>query len=754
MRRRQLLSIFLIWLFLSMYSHAQNWSGIIAPSRAIDWSNAGAGTVPTRTTICTTESPGVSLAQLNTDIANCPSGEVVFLSAGTYTFSPEWGVTPGILIENSNVTLRGAGADQTIIKWTTSAGCAGSGGNVCVWNGDAGNPNYGSTNQASFTGGYSQGSTSIILTTVSKGSINNLKVGSLLILAQNDQATDPWPNGPWNCETYGTLGDCSEQGGQNGAPGASQTQTVTVTSISGSGPWTVGISPGLYSPIWASSSSPQAYWANYAPITGVGIENMTLDASAIKDSPGSSGSLILLMWATKSWVTGVRTLNTGTPPYRNNIWIYSSALNTFANNYIYGSNGYDMSYGIESGFETSDNLIVDNIFQHTASAEIINGGQGDVFAYNYAVDNYYTAQGTSPNFQQSDSYPSHQNGSYLNLFEGNVGAKIAADDIHGTSWMSTGFRNYWKGRDGVFKTSSTMAGDIESYARYFNLIGNVLGEAGYHTTYKDIPTSQSDNTGCNTTGPVSIFTVGWGAGNGCYSPGVYTYNDTHVAPSMMFWGNYDTATAAVRWCGNSSDTGWSTTCSSTSEIPTGLSSYSNSVPTLGDTGAGQSAMPVSFYYNAQPVFWATAYGTPPWPAIGPDVSGGTGPGGHVNQIPAQLCFNNATYDTNYIAQATISSIAESGTTATMTLSANAPSSFTQYQSFWITGSSVAGYNGLQQIATVSGNTITFVAPSGLGSSTGGTATVNAIHVFNANNCYPGSGDPPPSPPAGLNAVVQ
>jgi Pectate lyase superfamily protein len=727
MRSKQLPLFLLVLLFLSTYSHAQNWSGILSSSRAIDWSQAGAGTIPTRTTLCKTESPGVSLATLNSDISSCPSGDVVFLSAGTYTFA-------GQITMKSNVTLRGAGADQTTVRWTASGSCQGNGGDICIWNGDSGNPNYGATNQASWTGAYAQGATSITLGTVSKGSIGNLTAGSLLILDQNDQPSDPGTI--WNCESTGTTADCSQQGGQNGAPGASQTQTVTVTSISGSGPWAVGISPGLYSPIWSSSYSPQAYWANFAPITGVGIENMTLDASAETDSPGTSGSLIFFGWATNCWVTGVRTLNTGSPPYRNNIWLYSSTHLTLQNNYIYGSDGYDLSYGIESGFETSDNLVANNIFQHVATPEICNGCQGVAWLYNYAADNYYTAEGSAPNFQQVASYGGHSNGSYLDLFEGNVGGKASGDDIHGTNWMITGFRNYWPGRDGPFKTSSTMAIDIESYDRYYNFIANVLGEPGWQTTYKDVPASQTDNTGCNTVGPRSIYTLGWAGGNGCSFSIVF--DDTKVSPSMMLWGNYDTVNAATQW--------------NTSEVPSDLSSYANPVPTT--TCTSSLSCPNSFYYNSQPAFWATAYGTPPWPAIGPDVGGGPGPGGHAYQIPAQLCFNNAAYDTNYAVQATIASISESGTTATMTLSASAPASFTQYQSFWITGSSVAGYNGLQQVATVSGSMITFTAASGLGSASGGTATVDAIHVFDANTCYPPSDNSTLEPPTGLSAVVQ
>jgi len=59
---------------------AQQWSGIIDPSRAIDWSNVGiSGGIPNRTTICATLNPGASAAQISSAIASCPSGQVVFL---------------------------------------------------------------------------------------------------------------------------------------------------------------------------------------------------------------------------------------------------------------------------------------------------------------------------------------------------------------------------------------------------------------------------------------------------------------------------------------------------------------------------------------------------------------------------------------------------------------------------------------------------------------------------------------------------
>lgn len=61
----------------------------------------------------------------------------------------------------------------------------------------------------------------------------------------------------------------------------------------------------------------------------------------------------------------------------------------------------------------------------------------------------------------------------------------------------------------------------------------------------------------------------------------------------------------------------------------GLSAYGNAVP-------GTQTLPNSFYLPARPSWWAAT----PWPAIGPDVSGGADPTGHAYKIPAHACYDN------------------------------------------------------------------------------------------------------------------
>ncbi len=123
------------WLFgcllmlTPVVAQAQPWAELLSPPRTTDWSSPGvAGGIPKRTTLCATLNPGASVSQINSAIAACPSGQVVFLSAGTYTLSS------GITFDGkSNVTLRGAGADQTFLKFSDgSTSCAGLPSTICI----------------------------------------------------------------------------------------------------------------------------------------------------------------------------------------------------------------------------------------------------------------------------------------------------------------------------------------------------------------------------------------------------------------------------------------------------------------------------------------------------------------------------------------------------------------------------------------------------------------------------------------------
>ena len=110
---------FLFFACLSSVATSVDAQTIISASRRIDWSQAGAPDgIPNRSTICAALSPGVTAAQINSAITSCPSGQVVKLNAGTYNLST------GIVFNNkNNVTLRGAGPDQTFLIFSAGNSC-------------------------------------------------------------------------------------------------------------------------------------------------------------------------------------------------------------------------------------------------------------------------------------------------------------------------------------------------------------------------------------------------------------------------------------------------------------------------------------------------------------------------------------------------------------------------------------------------------------------------------------------------------
>lgn len=559
-------------------------TGVIAPSRRIDWTHAGVqGGIPKRTSVCATLSPGASASQINSAIASCSTGGggVVSLGAGTYNLAS------GIdFARHGNVTLRGAGADKTFLVFSGGVACNGPNADICIegsnsWSG-------GPENTANWTAGYAKGTTQITLSSTS-----NLQAKTLLILDQTNDSSDS--GGIFVCSAQGV---CSLEGpGSAGRTNRSQEQLVQVQSVSGN---TVTITPGLYMSNWRTSQSPGAWWANTAVVRD-GVEDLSVDHSSSNDKSG-----ILMDNAENCWIKGVRSLD----PNRNHVWLYQTIHASIVDSYFYGTlNAMSQSYGIEI-YMGSDNLIENNIFQHI-TGPMMNGGSntGDVWAYNFSTDDFYYVSA----WQMNASWM-HAAASNMVLFEGNTGEGLTADAIHGTHHFETAFRNYWNGLE-PGKTSQTIPVMLYAGSRFFNLVGNVLGTAGYHTSYQcEAPNGANYNK--------SIYALGW-SGNGSTNSSVP--DDPNVASTLLRWGNYDVVNNAVRF--------------ESSEVPSGLSRFANPVPS-------SHKLPASAFLSGPPNFWTTPWGTPPWPAIGPDVTGGNGPGGHAYDIPAKRCYDHSAKDSN------------------------------------------------------------------------------------------------------------
>jgi hypothetical protein len=146
---------------------------------------------------------------------------------------------------------------------------------------------------------------------------------------------------------------------------------------------------------------------------------------------------------------------------------------------------------------------------------------------------------------------------------------------------------------------------IYASSRFFNIVGNVLGETNVQNNYACTATGSS---GCSQ-GNTSIYTVGYTGNGGSVNSSVTGFSsdcgsssgkndyDKCTTTGLLRWGNYDTVNGSDQF--------------NTSEVPTGLSQFATAVP------SGHS-LPASFYLSGKPSWWQSE----PWPSAGPDVSGG------------------------------------------------------------------------------------------------------------------------------------
>lgn len=589
---------------------AQQWSGIVAPSRAVDWTAAGVpGGIPSANwTRCgsviapygSSGSPGDPTTIQNA-INACGSNQYVELGAGTFYLGQAAGQPAGVggLSLKSNMAIRGQGADKTFVIFTAHNGCAGLFPGFCISGGT--NPDFtttyygsptvqpGGTNAGTWTAGFSQGTTSITVTNVGTNAIHNGQYVNL------DQRNDTADNGSlFICDN--TTPACSLEGG---APGRTiggvdynQIQIVKVVSgcsspCSGAGPFVLTITPGLYALNFRIGQTPGVWFA--PNIVNAGVENLSSDVTN-KDGGSCStcAGSVGMFHAFGCWVSGVRSLYGS----RNHVVFWESAHNTVQNSYFFGTQTIgSQSYGVES-FISSDNLVVNNIFQTVTAPVVLGPAQGNVYAYNFSRNDVYI----TPTWLQQAYAFGHDAGILYNLFEGNNGSGFWADVFHGSSGFNTVFRSFGSGFE-PGKTASTSAYQVESYNRFYNVIGSVLGTAGFNTTYQT-----SAGTGAHNV----VYDLGAGNSNGT----VTVPADPLVTSTLFRWGNWDSATNTVRF--------------QSSEVPSGIGApYANAVP-------ASHTLPNSFYYASKPSFFNA---TDVWPPIGSDLTPMIG----VN--PANRCYN-------------------------------------------------------------------------------------------------------------------
>ncbi len=577
-RARLVLFLFILLAFVPSAAHAQAWSGILDPTRAIDWSTAGVpGGIPSgswtqcgSTIQASTYGNGASDATsgIQTALNGCGANQFVLLSSGTFLIN-------SYLVIPSNVVLRGGGANNTTLKLNGSGDSAirfGNSSNSSQWPVAAGTSTTMST--------ASKGATSIAV-----ASASGIGVGSLLMLTQTNYSY---------MTEAGHGGTCSWC---NGGFGGDSGQIVRVTNVAGT---TLTIDPPLYINY---SNSPVVYRFNRAAAVNAGLESLKIS------SFNTGYTVVILMeGAYASWVKGVEN------DFADNahMWMYHDTHcevrdSFFHDGYNHGPGGTDNQLTL--GHKTSASLIINNIFwrQHV-SVMFEWGSSGNVVAYNYLDGNYHQSQ---LSWHQSD-IDWHGAHPMMNLLEGNIGNFNQVDDYWGSSSHTTFFRTYAKGAHqyvppmnarGALQVGSAQwedggndfAYDVNDLQVYNNLVGVIAGSP--HATsmgYAGVKIS-----------PASAF------GNSvCIRYGYDGSNDASISLNTTY------STAFIH---------------GVYDCALGISTWTNGVT---------QTLPASFFLSVKPSWW----GTLPWPAIGPDVTGGNiaGVNGHANAIPAMNCFNTVT----------------------------------------------------------------------------------------------------------------
>jgi hypothetical protein len=627
-------------LFLSAFSllclpalaNAQAWSDIIPSGRAIDWSSSGIpGGIPARTTACATLNASTygngssdASGAINNALKSCGSGQYVSLGSGTFRINSAVGVP-------SNVTLRGQGANNTIITcYVTTASCIYGGQN----SGGSSDGPPSPSNAANITSGLTIGSTSI---TVSKTS--GMSVGGYLVISQlNDPS---FVSNSASANNGGAL--CACDGGIGWGGTRNQGQIVEITSISGN---TVGITsggagassnPGLY---YGYDRSPLAVPLN-ASAKYAGIEALQVYA----ENTGAQENFYFgsCMYC---WADGVESNYTDGNWAEIDWGFHDQISNSYMSNafsHTSGTNDANVTVRtFSSGF-----LIQNNILERGHFPLMLEwGAAGGVVSYNYIFGQYdiidFQSGGTSvvdpcstvntpcsntPAFNTHGAHPQ------FILVEGNTGNMFEPDNIWGSSSWLTTYRNWWQGTTkmcangnpaglgrgtvscstGKYAWQIANAYEIQATSTNNNLIADVVGSTAQQSLISTQGGSALGQT-FQTTAQCGPSPCGSGSRN--YGSHAIAFSFGYFSVASTGGGAHDTLapynTALIH----------------------GVYTNMNGATTW--ASGVTHTLPDSLYLNSKPSW----FGSASFPSAGPDTSGGVGPGGFASKIPAQVCYES------------------------------------------------------------------------------------------------------------------
>jgi hypothetical protein len=624
---------------------AQNASSrsIIPSDRNYAW-NPGMmskGGVPIRTKVCATLSPGKgdNSTAIQAKLDSCPDGEVVLLSAGTFTVN-------NYLLVHSAITLRGAGAGKTILKKTNGArprlssvvpgthgihtpvdpGTYSQDAQPIIIVGPSRWPGPDNSTSRNLSADVAPGETSVKVSNAS-----GFAPGKFVLLDERSGASwRPVPPGfgcsdnltPKPCPPLVWQGDhvawnmhwaeqqyqddnsySNSEGPYDTSPGVppdamswfSRTDRPTaeikeVHSVSGNtvtftSPISIGYRVSHAAQLTAYTETGSQSGGDSRHVTQAGVENLSMIG-------GADGSLRFEA-AAYSWAKNVEVTQ----------WLGEGVAVDFSfrievrDSYLHtgswpepGGAGYIVSFA-----NGSSEVLVENNILIDACKQIVmrSSGTGSVIAYNYADDSW---DFDTPGWVEVGMNASHMAGPHHVLFEGNYSQNFDSDYTHGNAIYLTVFRNWFSGQRRDFQDQANIRTIGLAYGSWWDsFIGNVLGRSkqmgGWQ--YTD-PAMSCDPTGNHCTGNNSNW-GDWDIWKLGYDPERWGMNpDPQVLSTMIRDGNWDFLTLEQHW---------------------------HNTP-------GGFAIPNSMYLKAKPAF----FGSNPWPWVDPTK-------GTIDTLPAKARYD-------------------------------------------------------------------------------------------------------------------
>jgi len=391
--------------------------------------------------------------------------------------------------------------------------------------------------------------------------------------------------------------------------------TFRVTSLT---PNTVTFEPPLQFDF--SPYSPKVALLSILPLTGVGLEDFTIDLQGT----GSYGIQYAQMWG--SWIENVEIENTAAHV----LALYAVLQSEIRHCYFHDTvNAGPNTEGLDFYRDSDWNLIEDNIVYKAGGIDIGDwegGDAGNVIAYNFA---YGTASGDAT-VAGYDIDVNHASNSIFNLLEGNIAGGVIADGYFGSTSHDTLIRN-WLTATHPTAANNLAAIKLKHFADYFNAIGNILGTAAFPTSgsigsngfayggFYDAPQSAGYDDGWST-GVQVIFETGFpNMGNTGYSGTIVASTpidyssqgaslsesqalDLNVAATLLRHGNYDYFHRSMVW----------------------------------DPAIASRAIPASLFRSSAPAY----FGKLAWPPFDPASPPGDFNDANLSRIPAGYRFVN------------------------------------------------------------------------------------------------------------------